>query len=147
MFKNLLKQHNIGVGWGRIEQSATRLSFYVTMLNLFLLLATAYATTFFPWMKEHGFVVPFWVFLLVILLLLVLTLLFIYKITLPAFFSSWNEQFYKHNNPMRADIQALQSKVNELCELIKVNGDADGNRRKGNGVVSGIVAQTGRKKQ
>ena len=125
MFKKILsaifRQHNIGNWWGAFKNVAAGASMYVTFINLCLLIPTAYATWFAPWMFEKGVNLPFIIFLGVILLAIAIVFAFEYKVSIPSAYSFWNEQWWKHSNPIRnkmADMDKRLEKIEKALESI-----------------------------
>ncbi len=115
---NVFKQRNIGRQWGIIANIAAQLSIFIAMLNLILLVTTAYNTTLSGWFRTYGIPINFVTFIGLIVLLLFVAAVLAYKFALPSYFSAMNDQAYKHDNPIRKDIKKVQdtldSKLNEL---------------------------------
>lgn len=118
----MFKQTNTGKSWGYIAQVASQVSILIAVVNLLLIAVTAYNTTLFPWLKIHGLSLPFWLFLTMLFVFMLISSLFLYKFAVPSFFSAFNDQFYKHDNPMRKDIDELK-RVQEVI-LEKLNEDS-----------------------
>lgn len=112
----LLKQKKIGSWWGGVKQSTAQLTMYVTFINLLLIAVTAWNTTLSEWLAEFGIEIPFIVFALGILFILMAALLFEYKVSIPSFFSFWSAQFWEHDNPMRKKIEEIDKKLDELIK-------------------------------
>lgn len=117
--KNLWSQKNVGNWWGGFKQVATQLSLYYQVLVLALILPTAYTTTLAPWLHEHNISIPFWVFAASAVGLLVVVGIAEYKLSLPSYFSFWNQQYYRHDNPLVKDVKALHDKIDTLTEKIE----------------------------
>jgi len=115
---NVFKQKNIGRHWGIVANVAAQLSILIAMLNLVLLITTAYNTTLSGWFRAYGIPINFVTFMGLIALLLFVAAVLAYKFALPSYFSAMNDQVYKHDNPIREDIKKIQdtldSKLNEL---------------------------------
>lgn len=114
----MFKQKNIGRQWGVIANVAGQLSMLIAMLNLVLLITTAYNTTLSGWFKTYGIPLNFVTFMGLIVFLLFVAATLVYKFALPSYFSTMNDQAYKHDNPIRVDIKKVQdtldSKLREL---------------------------------
>ena len=115
---SLFEQKNIGQHWGIFTQTASQLSIFVAMINLLLLITTAYNTTLSKWFEIYGIPLSFWTFMGLIILLLVIVAALLYKFALPSFFSVLNEQAYKHDNPIRADIEQVQKTLDANLKAI-----------------------------
>ena len=107
-FIRILGQKNFGKHWGVFAQAAGQVAIFVGVLNLFLITATAYNTTLKEWLIQQGIHISFWVFAMVILGLLLIAFILMWKFALPSFYSSTNEQLYRHDNPIRRDLEELK---------------------------------------
>jgi len=114
--KGILKQRNIGNQWGYVAQISSQAQIFISLTSLFLIAVTAYNTTISPWLIEKGMDIPFWVFLLAMVLGLFIMGLLLYKYAVPSFFSAFNDQFYKHGSQLHDDIEEIK-KTN--IEIIK----------------------------
>ena len=118
-------QRKTGMQWGTLVQIAQQGMIFVTVLNLFLLAATAYNTTLSAYFQARGIYISFLVFLAIIIGVMLAVGLWAWKFALPSFYSAFNDQFYKHNNLLRRDIEALKednavSKVERKAILDKL---------------------------
>lgn len=116
---NLLKQRNVGRQWGTFVNIAAQLSILITMLNLVLLLTTAYNTTLSGWFKIYGIPINFVTFMGLIILLLLIAAVLAYKFALPSYFSAINDQIYKHDNPIVRDIAKVQKTLDSLVSRLE----------------------------
>jgi len=115
---NMFKQKNIGQHWGIVANVAAQLSILVAMLNLLLLVATAYNTTLRVWFERYSIPLNFLTFMGLIALLLFIAAVLIYKFALPSYFSAINDQVYKHDNPIRSDIAQIQKTLDDNLKEI-----------------------------
>ena len=102
-----------GKTWGYTAQVASQLAIFITVINLFMLAATFYKTTLSVWLTDAGIYVSFWIFMLVLIVGLMVVALLLYKYAIPSFFSAFNDQFYKHGNLLRQDMEEIK-KMNKL---------------------------------
>jgi len=120
IWTSISKQEDTGLGWGRIKQIMAQLSLYVAVLNLFMLAPTAYHTTLKQWFVIKGYEIPFWMFMVGILILLLIISLIEHKYSIPSFFKHWNEQFYSHGNQLRSDIEEQNKKLDLIMKELKI---------------------------
>ena len=116
---NIFKQKNIGKQWGTVANVAAQLSLLIAMLNLILLITTAYNTTLSGWFRAYGIPINFVTFVGLIALLLFVAAVLVYKFALPSYFSAMNDQVYRHDNPIRADIERVQKTLDDSLGEIK----------------------------
>lgn len=120
----MFQQAKAGKTWGYAAQVASQVSILVAVVNLLLIAVTAYNTTLSPWFELRGIILPLWLFIGVLVFFMLVASVFLYKFAVPSFFSAFNDQFYKHDNPMREDIDNIKKTQAEI--LRKLNeGSAD----------------------
>jgi len=106
--------------WGAFKQSVGQVGIYLTLINTVMLMITCYNTR---WIQENIVNVNFIGFSAVILALIFGFLLLAWKVDMPSFFKSWNEQFYKHDNKLVKDVAELQKSVDALTKAVKELGE------------------------
>ena len=111
-----MKQVNIGNWWGAVMTLAGRISGYVSMINLVLLAFFAYPSISGFIVNYTGIVIPLWLFMVCIVLLPFVMMILEYVFGLPSFIAFNNQQAYKHNNPVRVDIEILKKDVKKLLK-------------------------------
>lgn len=116
MTGKIFKQKNIGKQWGMFAQVAAQISIFVGMLNLLLISVTAYNTTLSPWFAAYGIHLQLWMFVVIIAGFLGVMSILLYKFALPSVYSFWNDQFYRHDNLMREDIETLKKDSKQIRE-------------------------------
>jgi len=94
---------------GGLKLLLTRSSFYISMLNFLMLASTSYVIV----IKEY-FYIPFWIFLLGLIGMLVMVMIFEWAIMLPSEIAFTNWQYYEHNNPIRTDLEIVKKSIEEL---------------------------------
>jgi len=111
---NIFRQHNVGVWWGGFKNVATSVMAYVTFLNLIFVAPVAYAMVVDPWLTEQGVTLPFSVFMGLLFLGIVLIFVLEFKVSIPSTYYFWNEQWWRHKNPMRKEMGNLKKQVKEI---------------------------------
>ncbi len=124
--RNILKQKKTGHGWGAFIQLISQLSPVIWAVNIALLAPTAWETVFRDWLYEHGLYLSFTHFMLMLVALFGVTMVVLYKLGLPSFFSFFNSQFWQHDNPMAKKmediskgIKGLEDRMDKLEKTIK----------------------------
>lgn len=92
--------------WGGIKDILSRAMFYISIINFILIMVTAYHTSI-----KDIIPVPFWTFFLVLSVLLFAVMIFEYVVMLPSSVVFSNRQSYKHENPMRDDMNRILDKL------------------------------------
>lgn len=119
-FRELIfRQHNIGNWWGAFKNVAAGATMYITIINLLLLTVTAYGTTIAPWMQGKGLNIPFVAFLGIMFLGVMLVFAFEYKVSMPSLFSFWNDQWWKHDNPIRRRMDKMDKRLKKIEDVEK----------------------------
>lgn len=99
---NLFTQFRIGMWWGAVKQAAGQISAYVTFINMAMLSVTVYST---GWIQEHIVNLNYLQFVGGLAVVVLLLLLFAYKVDMPSYYACWNDQMWRHDNPMRREIE------------------------------------------
>jgi len=106
--------------WGMFKNLGQHVTFYVTGMVLMFSAMTAYSTTIFPYLSGKGVNLPFWAFAVTMVALLGVMMLFEYKVTLPSFFTFWNEQWWSHNNPLRAEMAEVNKRLDAIDDALGI---------------------------
>ena len=109
--------------WGRFRYVAQFVSFYFLILTAITASGTFFYTVIKPWLKMT-FDIDLGIFLFygILGVGLVIVLLFEYKVTMPGWQATWNQQWWRHDNPMRQKFEAndeKQEKIEKDLKLIK----------------------------
>jgi len=105
----IFKQHKMGKSWGHLMQVAGQIGYVITVVNLCLLIITTSTL-----LQTRGVMVPVWLLGLLAVIIIGIAGILIFKFGLPSFFGAWNQQFYKHDNPMRKDLEEIKKQLAEL---------------------------------
>lgn len=108
-----MKQINTGKLIGSMKLLFQQITPYLNIFTLVFSAIAAYAVvakTFLEW----GIQFPFWIFLLLLGIGLTMLLAFEYFIMFPSFFSSWNKQWWDHDNPMRKEMKEMREQMNRI---------------------------------
>lgn len=106
-----LEQKNVGSWWGGFKQSVAQLNFYMVFMTLVMVAVGFWNDNLSTLLASWGLDIPFWVFGIFIITILVIGLLFEYKVSIPSFYSFWAEQFWKHKNPMKKELESFRKEV------------------------------------
>ena len=106
----LFKQNNkLGKTWGYIMQVATQAGVVFQIITLFMQIITLSSV-----LQLRGMYVPVWLIALLSAFIIVTSGIIIFKLGNPSYFSAWAEQFYKHDNPMRKDMEEIKEAIKAL---------------------------------
>ena len=115
----LFRQYGIGNWWGAFKNVAAGSSMYVTIINLVLIAVTAYGTTIAPWLQGQGLNIPFITFFGVLFMIVLIIFAFEYKLSIPSQFSFWNDQWWRHNNPIKRKMDKMDKKLKAIGKMDK----------------------------
>lgn len=116
-----MKQYYIGRWWGFIKLLGQHVTSYLQLLILAFTSITAYAEINRWLVAEWEVTIPFWAFILAIIVLVVCLILFEYTLSWPSFFSVWNKQIWEHKNPLKEKLENMQSEISEIKKLLEKN--------------------------
>jgi hypothetical protein len=114
----MIKQINIGNWWGALMTLAGRLNIYISMINMVLISFFAYPSVSSFIVNNTGISIPFWAFILIIIITPFVVMVFEYKFGLPSFIAFNNEQAWRHDNPIRKDIESMQRDITEIKRIL-----------------------------
>lgn len=117
--KAILRQYDIGKWWGGFSNALGNVAVFITIYNMILLTPIAYVTWLSPWLIGLGIKLPFWQFLLFIAICGCIVILVAYKLLTPSSFVFWSSQFWKHENPMKKQLDKIgrtQDKFGKIQE-------------------------------
>jgi len=116
--------------WGRFRFMFGHAMFYVSVVNMGLLAATAYNTTIRDWALEYfGIQLTFWAFLLIMFSLIVVGFIVEYVISVPALIAISNQQMYAHQSPIVEDFDDVKRKLNLVMKKLEIE-DTEVDREK-----------------
>lgn len=98
---------------GAARNLFVRSMFYISLINFLMLAMTTYTVV-----VRDVVEIPFFVFIVVLVVIIAVSLLFEYCIVLPSETSFMNKQVYEHDNPVKDDLQEIK---NTLYDLKKTN--------------------------
>lgn len=102
----IFRQYKVGNAWGNFMQVIQQLGLVVQVINLCLLVVTTSSI-----LQSRGYEIPIWLLGIIVVLMILGAGLLIFKLGMPSYFGAFNEQCYKHNNPMRRDIEKIMDKL------------------------------------
>ncbi len=115
----LLKQHNIGIWWGGLRNTISNATMYLSLFNTALLIPMAYVSWVQPWFSSLGIELPFWSFLVVIVVLAAVVILIEYKFLTPSNFEFWSDQFWRHgNNPITKKLEEQEKRLERMENML-----------------------------
>jgi len=109
LLSKIIKQSEMKPWLGGAKDLLMRTMFYITAINFLLLAATAYHTTLRPYLP-----MSFWGFLAILVGLILIAMVFEYKIVLPSTIAFLNRQVYKHKNPLVEDVLEIKKKLDRI---------------------------------
>ena len=106
-----MKQFNTGKWWGMLMQIVQQESVLINGMTLLISIITAGSV-----LQIRGYEVPIWMLVIIGAVVIILGGVAIYMLGMPSYFSAFNDQFYKHDNPMRRDIEKLQADSDKILK-------------------------------
>ena len=94
---------------GGLKLLLARSSFYISILNFLMLASTSYIVVI-----KNYFYIPFCLFLLTMVAMVVGAMIFEWAIMMPSEIAFTNWQTYEHNNPIRTDLESIKRDLEEL---------------------------------
>lgn len=125
MGNKIFKQTNIGNWWGAFRNLGSYVTFYINIINLFVLLINTYILGY---IIKTSSPIPIWLVIVLavflFLLLLVIAMVLEHKYTIPSFMTYWNQQWYEHGNLLRERLDIRDKEIDEQYERICKKADS-----------------------
>lgn len=114
-----VKASGILLRWGKFRFMYSHAVFYIGALQMLLIAVTAYNTTIQAWMFEYlGWNIAFWQYCAALVVVLSVGMVLDFVLGVPAFIAIANEQQYKHQNPIKADLEAVKLRQEDMQEKL-----------------------------
>lgn len=110
------EQKKVSTFWGGIKELLGRAMFYIGIINFILIMITAYHTSIKDIMP-----IPFWTFFLALIVILFIVMVFEYVIILPSSIAFSNRQSYKHDNPIKDDMNKVLKKLDGIEQQLRLS--------------------------
>lgn len=101
--KKVMKQRKTGIGWGYFMQIIQQEAVVVQGIMIVLQMITTASV-----LQIVGYQIPLWLIAVMVGTVLIVGGVVVFIKGMPSYFKAFNQQFYKHENPMRKDIELLQ---------------------------------------
>lgn len=111
----LFRQRKTGRTWGYFMQIIQQEAIVVQTMILILSFVTTASV-----LQIRGYEVPVWLLVVFGVAIIVVGGIGVYVLGMPSYFGAFNEQFYKHNNPMRRDIEHLQRNQEKIMKHLGI---------------------------
>jgi hypothetical protein len=112
-----LKQVDTGAWWGGFKSIVSSAGGYASWASLALQVFNFYLLSN-SWFADRNISIPLWLFAISIFIFAIGVLVFEWKVTIPSSYKFINAQGYKHDNPIRKDIEKLQSDIDKIKESL-----------------------------
>jgi len=115
----ILKQRNIGKFIGMLYITVGQVSPYINWVSLALVGVMSYYTTFNPMFASWGIQLPFWIFIVCMVVIVVILLMVAWVFLLPSYMSAVNVQVWEHENPQRELLQKMEKEIETHTIMIQ----------------------------
>ena len=117
---SIFRQFNIGIWWGAFRNLLQQANFYLLLITCVSSVTTLFVTVINPWLADNfGIRIPFYVMVVVAVAAMLLVLILEHKLTMPSYFSYWNAQWWKHDNPSRERFDKIDKELGEIKKMIQ----------------------------
>ena len=114
----VLKQRNIGRWWGYFMQIIQQEAIVIQAIMMILQLITT-ATV----LQIAGYQIPIWLLTVIVASMLIVGGLGVWIIGMPSYFSAFNDQFYKHDNPLRKDVEKIAEQQKKIMKHLGIEDE------------------------
>jgi hypothetical protein len=106
------KQENTGMWWGGFKAIISSASSYASWVSMAMQALTLY------YVAKSG--IPIWVFAIVAASFVLTVFVFEWKITIPSAMKFTNSQQYKHDNPIRRDLEEIKEQNKKIMDKLGI---------------------------
>lgn len=117
----IFKQRKIGSFIGMIKIIAGNLSPYASYLSIALMGITSYYTTISPLAAEWGIYLPFWLFVIILMLIISCGGLLEWVYMMLSYYRASNEQAWEAGGPLQDKIASLEKDNIEMKGMLHQN--------------------------
>ena len=101
--------------WGKLRFMYNYAVFYVGAIQLLLVALVAYNTTLQPWIAQYlGWNIALWQYIAILVVAVVAGMVLEFTFGVPAIIAVSNEQMYKHDSPIKADMVIVKQNQADL---------------------------------
>lgn len=123
------QSHLLGRWWGNLNTIAQHTNIYIQFLILAFSATSAYAVLM-QTLHQWGYEMPFWMFALLVILSIAILALFVWRLSIPSTFETWNYQWWHHGSFLKPKIEQLEKdniemkeQLNRIEKLLEKNAD------------------------
>lgn len=113
-----MRQIKTGQSLGLIKLLVQNVVPYFNMFTMVFAGIAAYVPIS-AWCIGMGFQLPFWMFGLIVMAVVITLPIAEYMIMMPSFYASWNKQVWEHDNPIKKEVEEMQAKLDRIEEKLK----------------------------
>jgi len=114
---SIFQQYDIGSWWGAAKSTFSNAAIYMSIFNTTMIIPMAYVTWISPWLQSFNISIPFWIFGITVMVGGIAVMLFEYKVSTPSIYSFSNEQFWKHDNPIRNKLNNIEKRMSSRFDV------------------------------
>lgn len=108
----------MGNAWGYFMQIVQQEAIPIQSVILVLSLVTTASV-----LQIRGYEIPIWALAVVIGVILAVGGIAIFTVGMPSYFSAFNDQFWKHNNPLRRKIEEIEKNQKKIMKHLGIKDE------------------------
>jgi hypothetical protein len=116
------QSHLLGRWWGNLQTIAQHTNIYIQFLILSFSGVSAYYGIS-TYLHEHGMALPFWGFVLFVIVSIAALSLFVWRLSIPSTFATWNFQWWNNDNPLKPIVEQLVKDNTEMKQKLDLMND------------------------
>ena len=118
--RSILAQYQVGTWLGGIRSIFTQAQFYLGMVQFGMVAVLAYDGSIGHQLKIWMPWISFWWYASVLVVAYLCLMAFEWKVVYPSIVALSNQQVYKHDNPMVADLQQIKRDIDLIKRELKI---------------------------
>lgn len=115
-----IQQHYTGHNIGGFLDTYQRTAGIMNIVQYVSMIIILYTTSAQPWFATHFPWITFPVYMTVTFATIVAIMVIAYIIIAPSHYAFWNQQIWKHDNPLRTNVERIEENQKRIMEKLGI---------------------------
>ncbi len=113
------RQRYTGHGIGGLLDTYQRTAGILMIAQYIALIIILYTTSLRPFFDAYLPWMTFGVYIIIAFVVVIVVMIMAYIIVAPSHYAFWNQQIWKHDNPMRTKLEDIEKKLDEVNKQLE----------------------------
>ncbi len=117
------RQHYTGHGIGGLLDTYQRTAGILNIVQYIALIIVLYTTSLQPFLAEHLPWMTFNVYMIIAFVAIAVIMIIAYTLVAPSHYAFWNQQIWKHDNPLRTELEEIKRNQKRIMEKLGIKDE------------------------